>query len=1032
MIAHRSSRFFASGLLVGLLVLVAAVGLFGSSSLRSLANAPAMRGTRDSPLAQDPLPAPPRLPETASCRVVGTPFEPDAGDENTMWSRLQNIGATTATLHALELGWEGPAVLRGVVVRSEPTVTLISVHSERTTSPALLVLSDGDGKSPVLEPGATIEMGLQFEDANEIDLRQALGPVVAFMREGCAVSLGEARTAPQPCHLGVSELSFSEMDPTRIQFTIANRDDQPAMLATLEASWPAKANGRLVAIIVNQIERLRFEEGQGPANSPTVIDLRRLGVEPVALAPNMEAEVRLEFEQPVVHEPYVITVATRRGCLSTTSTWVTRANDDCGVDAVGFDVGDATAQLRLSNGRPVTRTLTTLDVFWPVATAGALVEVRLDGSPAWSGEWSTSPASLRLASGLVLSPRTTAEVQLVFTSTTQAQGATVGTMSGGDYTIVAGFQSGCQVVYSTLSGRPLGCNLSAGELTVDQDAKRAAVELTNAAADATLNLLAISWPARNGTLNGVWLGQQSLVDPGTEVLYSTRPVTIPLTARNAVVPRNQSQNLQLQFREFAARHGYVLSISYEDPAGARCDDLLVTVPEIQTDCRLSLDNLKVADERFVELELHNDGQDDAEIRFVDVDWPNPSTLNHLNLVTLEDPGGQRSRVVWQPRGNEGPKTRAPTRVFPNGDEAPILEADSVVTLRMRFTELLGFVEDPERAFRVTVGAGEDCQATYAKSGGQLPPEQVSFGGVIRELPDNHASDAGLFGVWKIESQGEVLLVEVDHGTEFIPSTVTPKVGDIVLIEALKSDEDRLRAVQITFRSADPGTSLSGNIDAMDPENTPPTWIEVLGRQVWIPDTTIIEGTLSVGAGVLVKGTRNPDDSIKATLIRVTSAPEARRRIVVRGVIQDGANRVEGVEHTWPVDKYLVRVPWRLLPEAIKQRPGQMPAPGERVEVKGYIEPGSANVVVVEERPKLLAEPVSERLVGRVTSLPQGGLLGTWTIEAEDGQEHSFLVDSLAVVDAGAAPADVGLWARAIVQQDGGNSIALRVRMDWQP
>ncbi len=1008
-------------------VSVALVALLAASALQLLAVAAASRppsrvASQVARPSQDrgAIAESPAEASGLDCRVTAGDLTADGQDPNRVWAQVRNIGPRPVTLWAIEVGWRGSAVLETVLVRRVGEATVHPVRDEPATSPALLFLTATEAPTATLalEPGDSVDIGLEFGGVSS-DLVAGLGPVVFHMKEGCAVAAGIQGDVDLRCRLAAAPLSVSKEATNRVEARVQNAGAEPVELVAVELTWPP-TNGSLLSLWVDGQEVQAFDKSFGA--SPAVIDFRRLGTALPKIEGGGEQTLGFVFENDAALEPYVLLVTSRDGCAAASTTWLVDGRIDCGLAPVGFEFHGDTAQLRLANRRPISRTLSALGLFWPVAANGPLSEVRLNGNLAWRGEESASPAAVRLT-GATLPPKSTVELQLVFTGTLRSSLAMKGG-SGGDYTVVVQSQSGCQHVFSTIAGRQAGCSLSAGEAVLDPANRQLSVRITSLAGDAVLKRASIQWPARNGALAAVWLDSDLLFrgpqPPGAE------PFEIQWADRNAVVPRSQSRELRLRFADRVTRGGYVLSLTFEDPSGSPCELLVQSAPQ-QPDCRLSVGRVR-SDLRDLLVPLRNEGADEVEIRYLDVDWPSDG-LNGLVQVALLGEAGREAQIVWAPTAEEPMRTRPPARIVPNGSTSPVIDPAITTTLRLRFTDLMD-QPDVLRRFRLTVAAVEGCVANYTPDGSQLPAQRETFGGVIRQLPRGRPGEAGLFGIWRIETEHGDRLVKVDARTQFHPPTVTPAEGDIITVQALRTDDERLLAEEITFRSTAKATTLIGTIDALDNEVRPPRWIDVrMGSEVQnvrLTADTVIEGELAVGAGVTVAGIASPTGGVTAARITVTQPPRGEF-LLVRGTVQQAESGAVAGEQNWVVDKYQVRVPRAYAPDISPL--GSLPPAGQRVELYGRL---TGRELAVVQKVKLLPTPALRRVRGTLRELPPNSLLGSWTVATADGSLVTFLVDSLVAVDTSAAPAEPGLWVSAVLQEGGGTPVALRVRMDWEP
>jgi hypothetical protein len=963
--------------------------------------------TATSTLVPTPTATPTARPAPPGCRVAGTPFEADALDGNLFWARVQNTGPVSVTLTALQLGWGGAASLGSVVLRrgAGPEIPLFAAVGI-AGSPALVSLTEAGaaGGAPQLRPGETASLGLRFKAIGAAPAGPVTpGAALLFTAEGCLVPLAAPPTGGQ-CALRTTGVRTVPSDPAAILVGAQNAGGEPLSIASIEVRWPVAENGALTALSVEGGPSVVL--GEPAAASPVVLDLARLFGAPLTVAPGQTANLRLVFARAAAPPPalYSVVLATRDGCLATATTALGVA--DCGVSAQGFETRSGAAVLRLANRRSITRSLTSLTVFWPVATNGPLTEVAVDGHVVWTGELRAAPGEVVLPDGVSLPGEATAQLSLAFRPALGSDGKP-GAIAHGDYAVVAWLQGGCAVPFATASGQPLKCSVSAGEWVVN--GKEASVDLTNAGAEATLRQAALSWPRRNGSLEEAWLGN-SLIYRGPAVPRD-KPLVLPFgPGTSAVLPRSDTRTLRLKFNQPALAGPYSASLAFNDPAGAPCADVLVTARPTPVECQLSLPAATYLATIDMDVTIDNQSSDSLEIASVTVDWPNPKRELNLVQLFLVDAFGTET-LIW--RGRE---TDPPATIRPNQEVWPLIGTGRFTTLRFRYGHRL---DDPrfEQEFRTTLSTVEGCQASYAPTGGGPSSQQASFKGVVRELPIG----AGLYGAWRIQTDLGERLVRVDRTTRFEPASVSPRVGDTVAVRALVA-EGRYYAEKIDFVDTASYQTLEGVVEELGPGQKP-AWLKVAGTLVAVGDETMIQGPLELGAGVTVLAKKYPDGNLVAETITIHSAPQGER-IAFDGVLQEG--RPDGTSQVWEVDRYTVRIPASVVINGLPS--GSPPPLGRRVQGIGRLD----GAEVVAESISVLPDPVITSLAGIVTWMPPIGLLGEWRVDPGDGHEIRFRVESLSALDTRVAPAERGMLARLRLQDsgDGQLPLALRVRMDW--
>lgn len=979
---------------------------------------PAAQGARAA--LQDPPEDPAPLPGVL-CRVVGAGLVVEAEPGDAAWGRIQNAGTATVVLTAVEVGWTGDAELQAIMVRSGGAQR--DVAAGAFASPALVTL----GEAVPLEPGAVLEVGLRVRAAGG-GAPWVPHLIVGYFAEGCRVAiLPEA--APR-CPLE-AETPVPVPGGRRVDVALRAAGAVGDTVVALEVDWPAATNGALRALTLDDAPLVDF--GDALAFAPATIDLERWLGHGIALAPGRRVRLGFEFQNPVAGGDYAVAASTAAGCTVTGSTWV--AAPECGVTADAFRVSAGSARLRLSNPRDIPRALSTVEAFWPAGDGAAVVELLADGRVVWRGREERSPAVLRLPEPVVVPGRSAVELALRIEGREGAAPGDDGAAVRGAFTIVAGFEGGCRVVYTSVPA-PESCDLSAGALVAVPAERTVTVAVGNGGADAVLAALAIGWNPRNGPLTSVeWDGVPLLPEP---VRWSAVPHALSLPAgQRPPLARNDPASLVLRFADGAAPDGYTIEMQLATAGGEPCDALWVTVPErVPNACPQAIDGLDVAG-TILSASVRNDGASDV-LRWLELSWPDAQAMPALVEVAALPEGAAQPRVLWT-----GSSTSSGARIDLGGTAA--VAGGSSTLLRLRFAAPLDVPGDPARVLALVIGFDSGCRARGATGG--APSNRVSFDGVlVGPLPAPLTRCCWRVQRLRADDALEIIDVQVTDATRIEPAGIAPRPGDPVTVEALVQNDGRLEAERVAVHRASRRVRLMGTLQkvgAVDPGTGRPTHVVLLDRIARIDASTLIQGRPAIGAYALVEGEENPDATLTAaTLVMAGTDDEVSYVTGRRGVVQDAAfvGSEDDCVQRWRVDHYIVNVPR----DAWNDPGGQCvrPARGDRVEISGGRllsggQTGGQEVIDATGVRLLTRRADRERslreAVGRLVAVPEGGLLGTWRIAVPGGEELAFEVRSLAVVDLRLAPADprAGIAVHVRLQDEpGGVPLALRVRTDW--
>ncbi|MCB0216138.1 MAG: hypothetical protein H6648_04550 [Caldilineae bacterium] len=977
------------------------------------------------------------------CELVAEPltWSGSGSDRIVALSRIQNAGRQAATIHALQLAWVGPYRLASLRIGQT------EIPTGAAESPVLVGL---DQRSVRLEAGdAPTPIELRFEGrAGEA---WQPGPFIVLSREGCELALTEAG-ASCPLRLGGPDLSRAA--DGRVGFSIRNTATEPLALHALELDWPATVNGRLQSLALAGPSLPGGLQSELRLNrSPASLGLKRAFGLPIVLPGGAEIALSARFENPAAERDYNLSLLDGEGCQVTAGTWLGPVG--CGTEFKRFKQEPRRASMLLANSHGITKTLESIDLIWQPEYQGRLRELLVDGVAVSPAPIDRSPASIKLPRALPIGPAQAVEVVLGFEPAIETPASAIQDgpplrrgdgaprlpsaadppaegAAGGDLALVARFQGGCQAVLTTLHDvDSLGCRINAGEIQVDASTPEpdVVVALGNMGAEARLARLDLAWSVHNGALIGVFLGDLALLEAPVAPA-STARVVVP-TAK-AVLAQGRSERLRLVFEKAAVSGGYSLGLGFTDLDDAPCADLVVTSPPATPDCDLILaEPLVLADAKTVEMALVNRGSQPLEVESLRLAWPTSNGMSTMRLRSLA--------LIYEGEGEvqllgQANRSTPVTVQVAGGPAGPVLlPAGARARLQLGFDEIrdLGALV---RGLKTSMDFVEGCRVAYPSGGNVIGPERVNLEARIEGLP---TGDAGIYGAWRLRDleRGRPWVVSVDPGTEFLPSIVTPHVGDIVRVEAQLLETVNL-AERITFLAGRPERTFLGRLTALPPTTAPalPEWVEVDGRRI-----TLVEGFtvvdrpdgLSLGATLMVEGMIGRDDAFVATRIEVVYAAGAAVEVPVAfsGIIQDVAppddSPFENIREVLIVGEYEVHLPATLA--------ARLPAraAGQPVEVEGV----ALGYQVRAENLRLLPLPSTPvQVSGIILDLPAGGVQGTWLIDLDPAgatQVFSFTVGTIAVVDERGAPALPGMRVDATIRSTpDGVRRAIRVRTDW--
>lgn len=1048
MTAYALPKKSLIGLLLGLLFLAALLGASALAAPKVASPRLAERVPQASVFSED-------LPSSLGlgCRLVASPliWQDAQAETIEITSRLQNAGRKAATVHALQASWFGPYVLTGLRIGT------VDAKVERVQSPAIISLNGSDA---VLEAAAEpIVASLRFERVAGAGSWRP-GPIVVLTREGCELALGVEAGAI--CDLRVAGPTVDTSETNLILYNLSNPGSAPLALSALELDWPIEENGALIGLRVEgagqpTVDPLLSSPIKRP---PAVLPLTRAFGRPVMLAGGASLRLLLRFEKPAAARNYNLTIVTGSGCRVNRSTWL--SNTSCGTEFKRFKIERRSASMLLANSRGITQALQSLSLLWEPDYNGPLTEIMVDGVTILAKPIDASPAVVDLPRDLQIGPEQSVEVKLVFDPlrvgsssglpTGEVSEAQPGApsapepvpvatddqpggkqLSGGDFTIIAQFRGACQAVLTTLRGEDdLGCRVTAGELLRDDrsPASDASVTLTNAGAEALLARLSIAWPVHNGKLVGVWLDQTRLLDKAEP--HGSEPLPIRPSSQ-ALLPSKAPRVLRLEFERPAARTGYALGLGFNDMAGSPCSELVVTSPPVTPDCKLGLNGggqdapRVLPDGRTAELDLVSQGLDALELESINLDWPTNGGMNLMRLQGLALVySGEREITLLR-----SPDQRPPVRVRAASlAEVATLAPEGRAVLEMKFNE----IRDPasfEKSLKVSMAFVEGCRVAYPPGGNVALPKRFKLEALIERLP---AAEGGIYGPWQVRdvSSSRPYIIEVDRGTEFVPSNITPHDGDVVAIEASELPTANM-AERITFLASRPERKFVGKISSMESVSPPalPAWIQVDERRVAIESGfTVIDrpDELGPGATVAVQGIQGLNGDFVATRIEIVFAlREVERPIALDGAVQAilpaTGSPFDGTRAIWIIDEFEVHVS--------QQVSATDPLPGAMVEVSGY---AIGNRVRAEKTASRPAPAPPRHFSGTILGLPIEGLRGVWTVNvAQIGpvQPITFTVSSVGVVDTRRAPALIDMHVDVTLREDAqGRRQALKVRTDW--
>lgn len=752
--------------------------------------------------------------------------------------------------------------------------------------------------------------------------------------------------------------------------------------------WP-KVNGALTEV---RLGSKTIWSGVEPGGSTTIFP--NLAEILPTIKTGERTSLTLRFADGVVEGHYLTLLHLGKSCYA-----LFEFGGDQTIDRTGsclltfdhFDVGEQVATLLVRNTTESLLTPSRLIIFWDDARA-PIAAIELDERSIGEGPFVASPAIVSVDSGVTLHPGQVMRLNLMFDGSAPLIG----------YTVLLQTDE-CQSVFSNakpLSACPVhqeGDFVTAGQV--------AGLALQNLGeVSQPIEGLWLAFPETNGALVDVTLDNVSVIDQSSGRFPKvSSPVTmvtgVDLLPGLSLLPNSQSI-LGFIFEQEASSQHYAVEVNLPD----ECRVLTTTRTDDPVPCRVQLDgdNPIRTDGNSVWLSVRNAGSVPAELRALTIDWDNRIN-GALTEVALRD------AIFWQ-----GERIGGTATVTHNTDNiVPVIEPEQSIDLRLTFRhEVVSY----PYAFRLDFAEG--CQLSYATQSGLGTPTPVMFRGVIDRLPDDAFN-----GTWWIKlSEGEVLSVQVTSQTVIVPSGLTPRKGDVVLVRALPAgdgeDEYLATYIRVTPNVVQP-IQLTGLIEQVDAEQ-PIGYIIVQGHWVDIvPGETDVQGQLQTGWHAEIEGDLRADGSILAHSIRTTEPEADFQRVNFQGFVQEWM-RISEVETLWKVSGLDVIVhEVNTIHHGIE--PGQEPELGVEVQIDGIQE--SARRVRARE---LWYGPGAEvqEFSGVIQELPDDEQFrGMWMVEDNaDGTQKSVLVTESTFLDMSEATPAIGASVRARARQNPNGSL----------
>lgn len=656
--------------------------------------------------------------------------------------------------------------------------------------------------------------------------------------------------AAAACGVHMAQTAVLATDTATIEL---RNEGAAATVHAVTASWPV-SNGDLVEV---ELGGRTIWDGVADGGSITVFpDLTEILP---TIKTGEQTELTLRFSNGAAPGRYIALLHLGASCYAWfDSERVTAQVAPCFATFNRFDVEGQKADLVVQNTTTGPLAFERALIFWPDDQA-AINRLQLgNGANLLDGSVTTSPVdvSLSVDSGITLQPEQSVALRLAF----EEQAPLVG------YTIVLQAE-GCRSVFSNAQP-PSECPIhQQGSFVVE--GRTAGLALKNLGKSGRpIQEIWLSFPETNGALVDVILDDFSIIDSsGGRFPKTSSPATMTAgldLLPDANLPPNSQSVLGFVFDQDAAPEHYTVEVALSD----ECRVLTTTRTNEPVPCQMQVDGdmpLR-ADGNHAWLALRNSGETQAELRAIQVDWPD-SINGALTEVAIE------GVPFWR-----GERTGGTATVTHNMKESvPFIEPGQSVELRLTFANRA--VESPY-VFRLEFA--EDCSVAYATQPGLAMPTPVQFRGVIQRLPRN-AFD----GIWEMKLSGdEVVSLRVTPQTGIEPTGLTPRIGDFARVRALPAGDNEYLATHISvFPFVVEPVQRTGVIEEVD-SGQPPGYIVVQGTFVDITPETDVQGELEVRWLADIEGGLRADGSILARVIRTTEPDVSVRRIDFQGSVEE--------------------------------------------------------------------------------------------------------------------------------------------------
>jgi len=370
------------------------------------------------------------------------------------------------------------------------------------------------------------------------------------------------------------------------------------------------------------------------------------------------------------------------------------------------DEGERSVVLTLRNAGTEAINVQGIELAWPAATNGALMEVRLGEMVLWRGWEPASPAvvgtlAATSAAAPTLRPGGTATLTLVFAQAPVAQEP---------YVVVVALDGGCRAAYSTRLPR-----LTCGQVVEPPRVEGTVVEFTvhnRSDSPATLRVVQVAWPVEtNGALHKLTLDGK-MVWAG---LVRASPATLPwLAVQHTQLEPGASARLGLEFTAPAAQKPYTLALLFS----ARPTDGdfgCVAGWSSQGEgavCSLSPEAFSV-DGNVLWLDLHNQAELPALLAGLEIFWPQEEN-RVLREVRLDNAS------LWRGEATENPALIRPA-VLATIATPPFIQPGQVGRLGLVFGQ-----EAAAAQYTLAAALAQGCQVV-ASTRAVAPSCQVEAG-----------------------------------------------------------------------------------------------------------------------------------------------------------------------------------------------------------------------------------------------------------------------------------------------------------------